>query len=65
MKTKAKKSTRMPHKNNQTTGVLDNPVQVNFTDVQKAKVEAAAKAAGLSLAGFIRQAAVLAAVKSP
>ena len=60
-----KPKARVSHRNNQTTGKLDHPVQVNFTDEHKVQVEAAANARGLTLAAFIRQAAIEAsAVKS-
>ena len=42
---------------------LTNPVQVNFTDDQKEKVVAAANAAGMGLATFIRMASIAAAGK--
>ena len=69
MKTKAQKrarvAPRVAAKNNSTTGVLEYPVQVNFTAEHKEQIVAAANAAGLSLAAFIRHAAVAASVKTP
>lgn len=57
-KTKTNEPTSRHYKNNQTTGDLDCPVQVNFTREHKLRVQKAANAAGLTLAAFIRQATI-------
>ena len=60
-KTKTKTASKpqsQPHRNNFTTGALDAPVQVNFTETQREQVRAAASATGLTLAAFIRTAAL-------
>lgn len=62
------KRARMPKKSSVgefPPGPMSKPVQVNFSESHKHQVQAAANAAGLSLAAFIRNAAIAASVKAP